>query len=359
MSTVTPHLLRSALVAALGSPSLRVRHGRHLGHDRRAAPAVPARQRPAGLHCRQRAGRHDLRLDCRGQAGRAVRPPAGVPDRGRPLLRVGARQRPRVGLAFVPALPLPRRPGVGAASVVAPMYIAEISPPPPRPAGGAQPVQRRGGDPDRLPLELRDRGPRRRPRVEAWRWMLGIQALPAALFFLLVLRTPESPRWLVSSTGAPRPPPCSARSGSVEPDGPVRRSRSRCTRRSVRPREPLFQRKYGKPILLAVMDRLVQPALGDQRAHLLHGRHLQDGRRRAHARPPPVGRRRRDEPPVHDAGHDRDRSLRAQRLLLVGSVGLGLSGPHGVGVSTPAWAARSCSGACSGSSPRTPSARGR
>ncbi len=31
----------------------------------------------------------------------------------------------------------------------------------------------------------------------AWRWMLGLEALPAALYFLFMLLVPESPRWLV------------------------------------------------------------------------------------------------------------------------------------------------------------------
>ncbi len=30
-----------------------------------------------------------------------------------------------------------------------------------------------------------------------WRWMLGVLAAPSALFFVLLLPTPESPRWLV------------------------------------------------------------------------------------------------------------------------------------------------------------------
>lgn len=30
-----------------------------------------------------------------------------------------------------------------------------------------------------------------------WRWMLGVEAIPAVLYFLLLLRVPESPRWLV------------------------------------------------------------------------------------------------------------------------------------------------------------------
>ena len=30
-----------------------------------------------------------------------------------------------------------------------------------------------------------------------WRWMLGVQTIPAALYLLLLLLVPESPRWLL------------------------------------------------------------------------------------------------------------------------------------------------------------------
>jgi sugar porter (SP) family MFS transporter len=33
--------------------------------------------------------------------------------------------------------------------------------------------------------------------TDAWRWMLGVQAVPAIIFFLLLFRIPESPRWLL------------------------------------------------------------------------------------------------------------------------------------------------------------------
>ncbi|MGF1473184.1 MAG: sugar porter family MFS transporter [Rubrobacteraceae bacterium] len=36
------------------------------------------------------------------------------------------------------------------------------------------------------------------PDETAWRWMFGVEAVPAAAFFLLLFLVPESPRWLMS-----------------------------------------------------------------------------------------------------------------------------------------------------------------
>jgi len=37
---------------------------------------------------------------------------------------------------------------------------------------------------------------------DAWRWMIGIEALPALIYTLLVLSVPKSPRWLIIKKGA-------------------------------------------------------------------------------------------------------------------------------------------------------------
>ena len=35
---------------------------------------------------------------------------------------------------------------------------------------------------------------------QSWRWMLGVQTIPAGIYFLLLLLVPESPRWLLSKS---------------------------------------------------------------------------------------------------------------------------------------------------------------
>lgn len=90
--------------------------------------------------------------------------------------------------------------GVGAAILIAPVYIAEIAP-----------AKSRGSlvSLNQLMIVigisasffsnyfLLSLG------TDSWRWMLGVQALPAALYFLLLLLVPESPRWLLSKEREP------------------------------------------------------------------------------------------------------------------------------------------------------------
>lgn len=84
--------------------------------------------------------------------------------------------------------------GVGAALLIAPVYIAEIAPP-----------ARRGQLVSFNQLNivlgfsaaffsnffLNDAG-------MSWRWMLGVEMVPAVLYFVLLLGVPPSPRWLAA-----------------------------------------------------------------------------------------------------------------------------------------------------------------
>ncbi|MET0638177.1 MAG: sugar porter family MFS transporter [Chitinophagaceae bacterium] len=84
--------------------------------------------------------------------------------------------------------------GVGMASLLSPMYIAEVSP---------ASVRGRNVAINQLTVVigilitnlvnyfLADNGP------DAWRWMFGLGFIPSALFFAGVFWLPESPRWLL------------------------------------------------------------------------------------------------------------------------------------------------------------------
>src|SRR5512138_655148 len=89
--------------------------------------------------------------------------------------------------------------GIGISTVAAPLYISEIAPPASRGrlAGMFQfnivfgiviafasnaVIARIGGE-------------------DAWRWMLGIAAVPSVIYAAMCLGIPESPRWLISRKG--------------------------------------------------------------------------------------------------------------------------------------------------------------
>lgn len=84
--------------------------------------------------------------------------------------------------------------GVGVSSVTAPIYISEISPADKRGrlVGLFQFNVVLGILISYLSNYLIGQG-----GEHAWRWMLGVQAAPAALFYLLIHFVPESPRWLL------------------------------------------------------------------------------------------------------------------------------------------------------------------
>jgi sugar porter (SP) family MFS transporter len=84
--------------------------------------------------------------------------------------------------------------GIGSASILAPLYIAEVSPA--RVRGALVSVNQMAIVTGILLAyfvnwAFAGVGP------SNWRWMFGMGALPSVVFFLLLLRVPESPRWLV------------------------------------------------------------------------------------------------------------------------------------------------------------------
>ncbi len=84
--------------------------------------------------------------------------------------------------------------GVGVSTVVAPLYIAEISPPELRGRlTGLFQLNLVAG----ILLAFISNAFLKGIGEQAWRWMLAVEAVPALAYTLFSLRIPESPRWLV------------------------------------------------------------------------------------------------------------------------------------------------------------------
>lgn len=152
---------------------------------------------------------------------------------------------------------------VGGASVVSPMYIAEISP-----------AKSRG----RLvalaqlnivlgillaflsnfiisTLQLGN---------WEWRWMFGVEAIPAAAFFLLLFSIPYSPRWLL---GKGRDKEARAILHRLDTDPTQADSEFTAIQESLdlehfKVNEPFYTKKYLKPILLVFMIAFFNQASG-------------------------------------------------------------------------------------------------
>ncbi|RPD44188.1 sugar porter family MFS transporter [Paracnuella aquatica] len=155
--------------------------------------------------------------------------------------------------------------GVGASSVTAPVYISEIAPP-----------HRRG----RLValfqfnvvfgilLSYFSNFLIGEDGASSWRWMLGVQAFPSLLFFVLLQLVPESPRWLISKRG--KVAEATAILKIANPDGyeeevaSIQRSKADevASDAAGDNSRQLFSRKYKFPIFLAVSFALFNQVSG-------------------------------------------------------------------------------------------------
>jgi len=141
--------------------------------------------------------------------------------------------------------------GVGASSVAAPMYISEIAPAKSRGrlvalfqfnivlgiliAFVSNYLLKGTGDND-------------------WRWMLGVEAIPAALFTLLVPFIPRSPRWLiVKRNNEPEARAILQQLDPVNVDTSISaiREEYQLAKRSLQ--LSFFSGRYSKPIMLVVL----------------------------------------------------------------------------------------------------------
>jgi SP family xylose:H+ symportor-like MFS transporter len=145
---------------------------------------------------------------------------------------------------------------VGGASVMAPMYIAEISPA--RLRGRLVAITQFNVVFGILLAYLSNWGINHffgeLLGDSQYRWMFGVEAFPALAFFLLLMLTPQSPRWLVAKQREEEARGillrCGTDGGSVEEEISEIRDSLDLTHHSLK--EPFFRKKYSKPILLAM-----------------------------------------------------------------------------------------------------------
>ena len=88
--------------------------------------------------------------------------------------------------------------------------------------------------------------------MNEWRWQLGVAALPALLFFIMLFGIPRSARWLVTKNRIPEAREVLDSLGSPDGAGELDDIIESIHVDGVAHSEPLFQKKYLKPIYLAV-----------------------------------------------------------------------------------------------------------
>jgi MFS transporter, SP family, arabinose:H+ symporter len=148
---------------------------------------------------------------------------------------------------------------IGASSVVAPVYISEIAPP-----------QYRG----RLVIAfqmnivlgiliayvsnywLEGMGD------NDWRWMLGVVAFPSLLFSVMMLFTPESPRWLILNKGDEAAARKILAITDPSVDKAVQDIKASAEADNTGVKEPFFSKKYSFPIILAFLFALFNQISG-------------------------------------------------------------------------------------------------
>jgi len=142
--------------------------------------------------------------------------------------------------------------GVGGSSVVGPIYIAEISPAKSR---GRLVALFQFNIVFGILLAFLSNYIIGRLDLGAieWRWMFGVEAVPAAGFFLFLLATPLSPRWLMTKGRSDEARTIMERLGAENVTQEMQEIQESIDLDHHRLNEPFFCKAYLKPIMLAFL----------------------------------------------------------------------------------------------------------
>lgn len=88
--------------------------------------------------------------------------------------------------------------------------------------------------------------------AEEWRWELGVAALPAIMFLIMLYGIPRSSRWLVSQNRMSEAREVLQLMGSPDSAAELQEISDSIRMEEFSSSEPLFQRRYRLPIILAI-----------------------------------------------------------------------------------------------------------
>ncbi len=139
--------------------------------------------------------------------------------------------------------------GVGASSVVGPMYISEIAPAHSR---GRLVALFQFNVVSGILIAFVSNYLLFGVADDAWRWMLGVQAFPALIFFVMVFKVPESPRWLVKNNSVGEAKRVFDEVGEANSEIAIQTIQESLHMEKGMKKESVFNGKYNKPIIYVV-----------------------------------------------------------------------------------------------------------
>ncbi|WP_036155620.1 sugar porter family MFS transporter [Maribacter forsetii] len=139
--------------------------------------------------------------------------------------------------------------GVGASTIAAPAYISEISPAKER---GKLVAMYQFNIVFGILIAFLSNYLLSGSGENDWRWMLGVEAIPAVLYILFALKLPKSPRWLLSKNKIEEAKKVLA---IINPDIDVEQQLKSIDGRNKKPdtSETIFIKKYRFPLILAFL----------------------------------------------------------------------------------------------------------
>ncbi len=140
--------------------------------------------------------------------------------------------------------------GVGASSVIGPMYISEISPAHMR---GRLVALFQFNVVFGIMMSFFSNYLLSTIDENAWRWMFGVEFFPALLFFILVLGIPNSPRWLVRQNRIEEARKILIATGEMDVESAIKDIAHSVQAVVGAGAARLFTKKYRMPIIFAVL----------------------------------------------------------------------------------------------------------